>query len=241
MALNGIWRQEEITMFEINTNLAYSWSTARQNVGRKPHYLNISCPYCGTSLANRLIREAEWSTYSSSLYLTRLPCAACENSAFLFLIYPEPLKDPDDLNGRLFLYPGPSLAPKLPEEVKTLSPRFVQIYEQALNAEHLNLDELAGMGYRKALEILIKDYAIEKNPDDAEKIKQRWLMSCIEDYVSNPNLQATARKTTILGNDQSHYERRSLAEDLIDLKKFLHATLLWMELEIETSRLQNKS
>ena len=35
---------------------------------------------------------------------------------------------------------------------------FLTIYNQSLSAEDNNLDQIAGIGYRKALEFLIKDY-----------------------------------------------------------------------------------
>ena len=54
--------------------------------------------------------------------------------------------------------------------ISNISDRFVKIYNQALAAETLNYDEIAGMGYRKALEILIKDFLISRNQDNKETI-----------------------------------------------------------------------
>jgi hypothetical protein len=50
-------------------------------------------------------------------------------------------------------------------EIKALSPSFVSIYEQASSAEGYRLEDIAGPGYRKALEFLIKDYAISTGPE----------------------------------------------------------------------------
>ena len=60
---------------------------------------------------------------------------------------------------------------KMPEHVSNLSKRFVTIYNQAAQAEALELDEICGSGYRKSLEILVKDYATHKNPDKETEIK----------------------------------------------------------------------
>ena len=38
------------------------------------------------------------------------------------------------------------------------------------------------MGFRKAVEYLVKDWAIKNNPDDAEKIKSLWLGQVIKKY-----------------------------------------------------------
>jgi hypothetical protein len=59
--------------------------------------------------------------------------------------------------------------------VDAISPQFVKIYNQAYAAESAGLNEIAGLGYRKSLEFLIKDYAISLTPDDAEAIKASFL------------------------------------------------------------------
>lgn len=41
------------------------------------------------------------------------------------------------------------------------------------------------MGYRKALEFLVKDYAIFLNQEDEDKIKNASLSSCINNYIDN--------------------------------------------------------
>ncbi|MEK0405122.1 hypothetical protein WNX62_16005, partial [Lactiplantibacillus plantarum] len=52
-----------------------------------------------------------------------------------------------------------------PQQISDISPRFVSVYTQSFKAERIGLAELAGMGYRKALEMLVKDYAIHKFPN----------------------------------------------------------------------------
>ena len=64
-------------------------------------------------------------------------------------------------------------------KLKKISPQFVKIYNQALKAGEYSLDEIAGLGYRKALEFLIKDFAIYKNPEQSEQIKSTWMMKCL--------------------------------------------------------------
>ena len=59
--------------------------------------------------------------------------------------------------------------------VSDLSPRFVEILQQAAFADSQNLDELSGIGYGKALEFLIKDYCIHKNPEKSEVIRAAFL------------------------------------------------------------------
>ena len=47
-----------------------------------------------------------------------------------------------------------------PEEIMNISPMFILIYNQANEAESHELIQISGIGYRKALEFLIKDYCI---------------------------------------------------------------------------------
>ena len=53
---------------------------------------------------------------------------------------------------------------KISERVSALSPDFVRISNQANEADTHSLNEITGIGYRKALEFLIKDYCIHKKP-----------------------------------------------------------------------------
>jgi hypothetical protein len=69
--------------------------------------------------------------------------------------------------------------PSKPEES-----RFIKTYLQSLVAENSGLDELAGMGYRKSIEYLVKDWAIQNNPSDKETIENCWLGQVIKDYYN---------------------------------------------------------
>lgn len=75
------------------------------------------------------------------------------------------------------------------ENITKLSPQFDKIYNQALAAESSGLDEIAGLGYRKALEFIVKDFAIYKHPDKTEEIKKLPLSQCINKYIDNTILK----------------------------------------------------
>lgn len=59
------------------------------------------------------------------------------------------------------------VAPANPQEVEAVSPQFATIFSQASKAEAYGLDAIAGVGYRKALEFLIKDYCCSQHSDNA--------------------------------------------------------------------------
>jgi len=115
--------------------------------------------------------------------------------------------------------------------IKGLSPNFCLIYNQSHSAEQDGLAEICGVGYRKALEFLVKDYLIKKNPEKEEEVKAKLLGSCISEYITSENIKKIARRAVWLGNDETHYVRKWEGKDLHDLKRLIDITIYWMEAE----------
>lgn len=113
-------------------------------------------------------------------------------------------------------------------DIGELSPQFVKIYNQALAAESSGLDEIAGLGYRKAMEFLVKDFCIHKAPGDEEKIKAIPLSKCITTYVDNPQIQMLATRAAWIGNDEAHYIRKQEDRDISDMKSFIKAMVYFV-------------
>lgn len=114
--------------------------------------------------------------------------------------------------------------------INTVSPSFVKIYNQALEAEHHNLDEIAGIGYRKALEFLIKDFLIQHEQISETKVKSTALGNCINTMIENPQLRTVASRATWLGNDQTHYEQKYTDKDITDLKRLIDLSVHWISM-----------
>ena len=121
------------------------------------------------------------------------------------------------------------------KELSALSPQFVKIYNQASAAESSSLDEIAGIGYRKALEFLVKDFAISQNNDDSDKIKNMPLSQCINAYIDNSKIKKTAISATWLGNDETHYIRKYEDRDINDMKKFIEALVYFVSMDLIVS------
>jgi hypothetical protein len=111
---------------------------------------------------------------------------------------------------------------KFGSEGQLIPSNSIKIYLQSLEAENFGLDELAGMGYRKSIEYLVKDWAIQNKPDEKEKIEKSWFGSVIKDYYDG-DLKEILERATWLGNDQAYYNRLfeefdiSVLKELIDL------------------------
>jgi len=126
--------------------------------------------------------------------------------------------------------------PSIAAEIDEVSQAFRTIYTQAAQAESYQLDEIAGVGYRKALEFLVKDYCIWKKPDERERVEKEFLASCIRKRIEDHNIRACAELATWLGNDETHYMRRWMDKDINDLKRLIALTMNWISNSVVTQR-----
>jgi hypothetical protein len=132
------------------------------------------------------------------------------------------------------------------DSIRVVSPQFVSIFNEAYAAEQLGLGEICGVGYRKSLEFLIKDYLIGHIPTDdpdrvekTEQLKAKSLGNCIAQDISDQNIKVVAQRATWLGNDETHYVRKWTGKDVNDLKKLIALTVHHMESEALTAQALN--
>lgn len=119
----------------------------------------------------------------------------------------------------------------IPESVQELSPMFVSIYREADEARAHGLDQIAGPGFRKAFEFLIKDYAKSLKPDDAGRIESLFSGNVVSEFISDPRIQSVARRALWLGNDETHYLKKWVAHDIVDLITLIRLAINWIEIE----------
>ncbi len=124
---------------------------------------------------------------------------------------------------------GNLIGKKFSETIQSISESFVKIYNQAYAAEQQNLLEICGVGYRKALEFLIKDYIISIIPNEQEKVVKEPLSYCITKFVDDVNIQDVAKRAAWLGNDETHYFRKWEGKNLDDLKTLINLVVYWIE------------
>ena len=119
---------------------------------------------------------------------------------------------------------------EFPQIINEISNSFVEIYNQAYKAERLKLNHICGIGYRKALEFLIKDYAINTNPPEERDsiINNPKLAQVIREYIPNEGIKLTATRAVWLGNDHAHYNVRWEGKTLEHLKELIDKTVHWM-------------
>jgi hypothetical protein len=130
---------------------------------------------------------------------------------------------------------APRLA-SLPAEVAAVSPDFAKIYREAKQAEDLKLLLVAGPGYRKALEFLIKDYCGSRQGADAKAIREKWLGKVISEHIPDENIKVCAARAAWLGNDEVHYLRDWPDHDLDSLKDLISLTINWIDSSLRTEK-----
>jgi len=119
----------------------------------------------------------------------------------------------------------------VPDSVRELSPNFVSIFKEADEALHLGLDQIAGPGYRKAFEFLIKDYAKSLKPEDSDRIEKLFSGNIVNEFITDPRIQAVAKRALWLGNDETHYLKKWAQHDVNDLIKLIRLAFNWIEIE----------
>jgi hypothetical protein len=202
-------------------------------------HLPDTCPICHRAVTAKLLGHALWKTETRTVQVL-LQCAsrACQ-SAFIANYTGQLTQGLSNPPWQLqSTAPSSPLPIDVPENVAKISPNFVNIRNQVAAAESGGLDQLVGIGLRKALEFLIKDFAILENPTEEEKIKKEWLATCIDLYVPDSNVQKCAKRAAWLGNDETHYLRKWETKDIKDLKILVTLTVNWIHNHLETKRFE---
>ena len=130
-----------------------------------------------------------------------------------------------------FRYPSKMEGSLFSPNINELSPVFVSIYNQSEVAEDEGLNDICGMGYRKALEFLIKDFLIHQHPDESDRIAQMLLAPAIN-LLESSKLKILAQRSAWLGNDESHYVRKHQDYSVTDLKAFIVAAVAYIDAEL---------
>lgn len=128
----------------------------------------------------------------------------------------------------------PDLVPvsEFPEKISAVSPSFIEIYEQAMAAESSRLYHIAGMGFRKALEFLIKDYLCYKHTEDTHRIESMPLAQCIRTYIDERHLNASLLAAVWVGNDEAHYRKKHADKDISNIKSFISSAVFFIVSEM---------
>lgn len=201
------------------------------------------CPHCNKNIAPMLCTYAtninnnldNFYTCSQFELSTIFLCPNCQKSIFARYIM---LKYNNSSTGQFcyqedtkFVYPYAAPKIEIPQKIQDLYPDFYAVYEQAAKAENLGLDKICGMGFRKAVELLVKNYLIKQHNEPEEQTLEARLGQNIN-KIENPKIRALARSATWIGNDETHVIKKLKDYDVQDMKKFIHSLCYFIASEL---------
>lgn len=191
------------------------------------------CPICGIEMMPKLYGDIR----TKNKIMAILECPSCDE---VFILKYNPILEGENMRERYERYVLEDIFPKKPDiktfdkEIKDISEKFIITYNQSQIAETYKLDQIAGMGYRKTIEYLIKDYIIYNHPEKKDEVEKEMLGKCISTMIDNPKIQKMAKGATWLGNDATHYVQKWKDKDIDDLKRLIDLTIYWIMYEIKT-------
>ncbi len=175
------------------------------------------CPHCHNGIEPIIISQSTVKNISYSIW----KCTFRDCGKQFVAVHRVIGQGRSTFNGYL---DGQPIGPHWPDTIKNLKSKFIETYNQALKAEYSGLDEIAGMGFRKAIEYLVKDYLIQRDNILEGKIEDKLLASVIgENFNSTQesDLKDLLQRATWLGNDMTHYLKYHDNFDVNDLKELI--------------------
>jgi hypothetical protein len=207
-----------------------------------------TCPICHVAITPSDFGAVSQCTINDRLWVERVlfcPNEKCEH-VFIARYVHSGQAGPLNPNQQFTLHscvPSELVRKRQSENISRISPDFCNIYAEADKAEQYQLTLIAGPGYRKALEFLIKDYVISQNPEtDPDKkaahkdlVERQQLAACIKEHIKSEQIKEISKRAAWLGNDETHYIRKWEDKDLKDLKKLIALAMHWIEMETLTA------
>ena len=184
----------------------------------QPYQNPSTCPCCGIE-TDAITANVQTTSYGKggTLFIVSYECTHCQNR-FVGLFEKIKLGDNEALK-YIEVLPRPA-GKELHQGLAKISPRFVEVHKEAEGAEQFGFFDLAAMGYRKALEILVKDYAITMLDKSKEEVEKKKLDVAIGTYLQQKELVKTADVVRILGNDRTHYKEKYPEHEFPTLKRY---------------------
>ncbi len=206
------------------------------DVDRYEVFFDDECPMCGYGMDMQREQHYRYHDYTgdNNQIECKVACVHfCPHCRNLFVSVHEMVKGPNLFREiRHHIYPYSDKTVNLPDEIKRISTGFGIIYEQAIKAKNCELDEIYGMALRKALEHLVKDYALYKNPEKEDDIAKKSLAECIKNYIDDNRINTLCTSCRLIGNNETHWKNNNTAEDIIFMEKVLKAIIHYVEQEM---------
>lgn len=198
------------------------------------------CPFCKKGIhVNTLHFHTE--EFDGTEYVNVMgKCPVC-NEIFLAKYNYELFQTPISklyMNPKITYYPTLIKKTEFSSYIINVSPKFVELFNQAEEIENLGMIDICGISYRRAFEFLIKDFTAFLEPEKKDEIFQDNKISNVisnrlpEKYGIN-EIKEIASRSWWLGNDYAHYTKKYENKDINDLKECIDITYKYIELYLK--------
>lgn len=186
------------------------------------------CPHCGQTMVPKISCNSNLTITTNEEPVVSLLCQCLYCNEFFALTYKildEQIGSYETSTFKTELIPytySIFVEYDIPEEIEKFSQTFKEIYQQSQKAEAYNLNQIAGIGYRKSIEFLVKDFLIYVKKNEKIEVSNLPLSQAIN-KLKNPSMISLAKAATWIGNDETHYTRKYEDKDISDMKKYIRA------------------
>lgn len=208
-----------------------------------PFEINVAdeCPVCHYEMDMSSPHYRNWHNINDDSKIFDIisvhHCLHCHNG---FIVIHHMVKNENGfIEKSQSVYPTTLTDLQIEEDIRSISPEFYEIYKQCIIAKNNGLNQLYGMGFRKALEMLVTDFAISQNPDDKNEILEASLNKRIEIYFKNSDAKTALMACKWLGNNETHYSNYNTNEDLLLLEKLINDVLYYICREIRNKKAED--
>ena len=203
-----------------------NWRGQKVRAQGVPH----TCPHCGKEVGMNLSSIIDGPLENGvEIVLLVFQCPSCrELTIGRYYSGANVFTPAYAISGKPYLYPQQEFQETVfPKEIYDKFSRFPIIYNQAEKAEHYGCVDIAGAGYRKAAEILVRDFACLIHPNEKENIlKTNSAKNVVLNFLKEYSVMARLAEASFeLGNDETHYTKVYEDRGLDDLKQFIRATV----------------
>lgn len=128
----------------------------------------------------------------------------------------------------------PKIELTFPEEIKKVSKNFIDFYEESLIAEKKHLDNLAEIGFKKSIEVLVKDSLYHFSKKSEDNFSQLTLKDSIS-KIPDSNISSLALTSSWLNDNKGYPNHKFKQKNIEDMKNFIKifSTFLSYKLSLE--------
>lgn len=185
------------------------------------------CPFCEEEIAPYVLSKTD-TDMSTRTFAIIAQCPCCNKYFTMAYNLPFGTKIPELIEYKY----NRKLDLKLSTELEKISKEFIKIYKEALTAELYKLDTIAGLGLKKAIEFLIRDYLINIKKLNKKNMLELPLIKIIKNIGDEKIVKLASSYSWINYNDfyNSSFEKKDIEEmkKLIDIlsKYFIYNMLI---------------